>query len=169
MTGIGEPIPPAPPLAAGASFGRRALALCIDLAALAFLNTIFLSHLGGLLFSGAPRTLWTMLLLSSTLAGAALLVPPLLGLAYFTVFSACGGQTIGKLLLGIRVVEREGGALSWGRAFLRAVGQLASALPLGAGFLWALIDREGRAWHDHLAMSRVVVVEKSLDKEAAFQ
>lgn len=169
MTGTEEPIPPAPPLAAGASFGRRVVALCIDLFALAFLNAAFLSQFGGSLFRGSPHDLLSILLLSATLVGTAIIIPPLLGLAYCTIFSACGGQTIGKLLLGIKVVAREGGALSWGRSFLRAVGQLASALPLGAGFLWALVDREGRAWHDHLAMSRVVEVEKSLDKEPAFQ
>lgn len=169
MTTTAEMVPQVLP-AAGARFGPRAVALLLDLAALALLNGAFVSLLGGALASEAPRTLWTMLLLSGTLLGTALLVPPLIGLAYFTIFHACGGQTIGKLLLGLRVVDAaDGGALPWGRAFLRAVGQLVSALPLAAGFLWVLVDPARRAWHDSLAGSRVAVVEKSLDKEPSIQ
>ena len=163
-----EQTPPAA-VTAGARFWPRAVALLIDMAALALLNGAFVTLLGGSLFSGAPHNLWTMLALSGTMLGTALLVPPVAGLAYFTIFHACGGQTIGKLILGLRVDAVEGGPLPWGRAFLRAVGLLVSALPLGAGFLWVLVDRERRAWHDYLAMSRVVVVEKTLDKEPAFQ
>lgn len=155
--------------AAGAGFLPRAMALGIDLAALVFLNSAFVSLLGGTLFRGAPGNVWTFVTLSGTLLAVALFVPPVMGLAYFTIFHACGGQTIGKLILGLRVEDVNGGPLPWGRAFLRTVGQLASALPLAAGFLWVLVDRERRAWHDHLAFSRVAVVEKSLDKETAFQ
>lgn len=163
-----EQTPPAA-VAAGARFLPRAVALLIDVAALALLNGAFVTLLGGSLFSGSPHTLWTILALSGTMLGAALLAPPVVGLAYFTIFHACGGQTIGKLILRLRVDAVEGGPLPWGRSFLRAVGQLASALPLGAGFLWVLVDRERRAWHDYLALSRVVAVEKTLDKEPAFQ
>ncbi|MEW6594464.1 MAG: RDD family protein [Thermodesulfobacteriota bacterium] len=169
MTETMEQNAPAPPAAAGAGFSPRAMALLIDLAALAFLNGAFVSLCGGSLFAGPPQNLWTMLLLSGTLLGVGLILPPVVGLAYCTVFHACGGQTIGKLLLGLRVEDMAGGPLPWGRAFLRAVGQFGSALPLAAGFLWVLVDPQRRAWHDHLALSRVAVVEKSLDKEPAFQ
>jgi uncharacterized RDD family membrane protein YckC len=155
-----EPAPPAA-VPAGARFWPRAVALLVDLAALALLNGAFVALLGGSLFSKAPHNLRTMLTLSGTMLGVALIVPPVVGLAYFTIFHACGGQTIGKLILRLRVDAVEGGLLPWGRAFPRAVGQLASALPLAAGFLWVLVDRERRAWHDYLAMSRVVAVEKT--------
>lgn len=157
------------PIVLGAGFLSRAMALFIDLAALALLNGALVSLLGGSLFGEAPSNLWAMLVLSGSLLGVALVVPPVMGLAYFTIFHACGGQTIGKLLLGLQVNDLAGGPLPWGRSFLRAVGQFGSALPLAAGFLWVLVDRERRAWHDYLAMSRVAVVEKSLDKEPAIQ
>ncbi|HSR35636.1 MAG TPA: RDD family protein [Desulfurivibrionaceae bacterium] len=169
MTETMEQNAPAPPTVAGASFSPRAMALLIDLAALAFLNSAFVSLLGGTLFRNAPGNLWTLVTLSGALLAVALLVPPVVGLAYCTIFHACGGQTIGKLLLGLRVEDAAGGPLPWDRAFLRAVGQFGSALPLAAGFLWVLVDRERRAWHDYLALSRVAVVEKSLDKEPAIQ
>lgn len=169
MTTMENIMPPPALPAAGGGFVPRLLALLLDLAALALLNGAFFALLGGTMVSGAAHSLWALLVLSGTLLGAGLLLPPLLGLAYFTIFHACGGQTIGKLLLGLRVEDVAGGPLPWGRSFLRTVGQFTSALPLGAGFLWVLVDPSRRAWHDYLALSRVVVVEKFLDKEPAFQ
>lgn len=169
MTTMEQSIPPAAIDVAGASFAARLLALLIDLVVVALLNGAFMALLGGTLANAIGEGLWPLLVLSGSLLGAGLLLPPLFGLAYFTIFHACGGQTIGKLLLGLRVVGIDGEELSWGRSFLRAVGQFGSLLPLAAGFLWALVDRDRRAWHDYLAGSRVVAVEKSLDKEPAFQ
>ncbi|OGR00422.1 MAG: hypothetical protein A2511_10445 [Deltaproteobacteria bacterium RIFOXYD12_FULL_50_9] len=80
----------------------------------------------------------------------------LLAMAYFTVFHAISGQTIGKLCLGLRVVSQEGERLSVGAAFLRWVGYIVSGLPLAAGFLWVVVDDKGLAWHDRLAGSAVV-------------
>jgi uncharacterized RDD family membrane protein YckC len=44
-----------------------------------------------------------------------------LGLAYFVVIEATDGVTLGKRLLGHRVVRLDGTRLGWGRAFLRNV------------------------------------------------
>ena len=160
---------PAMAVPAGAPFLRRVLALLIDLMAINLLAGSGLALLGGD-FALLARAGWVHLLIASgTFLGACWLLPPLLALAYFVIFAACGGQTIGKLVCRLQVIDTAGGPLPWGRAFLRAVGLLLSALPLGAGFLWALVDPERRAWHDHLALTRVVAVEKSLDNEAAFQ
>lgn len=75
---------------------------------------------------------------------------------YFTLLHSWGGQTIGKIFMGIRVESSQGEDLSVGVSFLRLVGYLLSALPLGAGFLWAVLDRDHAAWHDKLADSKVV-------------
>jgi uncharacterized RDD family membrane protein YckC len=37
---------------------------------------------------------------------------------------------------------------------------LLSWLPLGLGYFWILFDREGRAWHDRLSRTRVVLLPK---------
>jgi uncharacterized RDD family membrane protein YckC len=37
---------------------------------------------------------------------------------------------------------------------------LLSWLPLGLGFLWMLVDSQGRAWHDRLSGTRVVELPK---------
>ena len=83
-------------------------------------------------------------------------VLPVVATVYYVGFWAATGQTPGKWLLGLRVVAKSGGRLPFGRAVLRLVGYVVSALPLYAGFLWVLVDSRRRAWHDRLAGSRVI-------------
>jgi uncharacterized RDD family membrane protein YckC len=77
---------------------------------------------------------------------------------YFTLFTAAGGQTIGKMAAGIRVVpmEVESARVPLGHSLMRAAGYAVSALPVGLGFLPALVGEEKRAVHDRLADTRVV-------------
>lgn len=79
--------------------------------------------------------------------------------SYVTGFTAAGGQSIGKMAAGIKVVPSDGDAWSdrvpFGQAVLRAASYLVSALPAGLGFLPALLG-EKRALHDRLAHTRVV-------------
>jgi uncharacterized RDD family membrane protein YckC len=80
----------------------------------------------------------------------------LLNGGYFIAFTAVGGQSIGKMALGIRVVSQEENAVPIGRATVRTLAYLISALPLGAGFLPGVISGDGLALHDRLAHTRVV-------------
>ena len=77
---------------------------------------------------------------------------------YLTLFTAAGGQTIGKMATGIRVVSMDPDLVRvpLGRAILRAVAYFVSALPAGLGFLPALVGADRRAIHDRLADTRVV-------------
>jgi uncharacterized RDD family membrane protein YckC len=79
----------------------------------------------------------------------------LLNGGYFIAFTAVGGQSIGKMALGIKVISQEDHAVPIGRATLRTLAYLVSALPLGAGFLLAIFG-ERLALHDRLAHTRVV-------------
>jgi uncharacterized RDD family membrane protein YckC len=82
---------------------------------------------------------------------------------YFVLFTAAGGQTVGKMATRIRVVAAPAGGgdgiprVSFGTALVRAVASLGSVLALGAGFvpIWFSADR--RAFHDRVAETRVVV------------
>jgi uncharacterized RDD family membrane protein YckC len=77
--------------------------------------------------------------------------------AYTTVLHAgVGGQTLGKMLVGVSVVDVDGSALSGGAALLRFVGYFASLGTVGLGFVMAGLRRDKRALHDLLAGSRVV-------------
>lgn len=78
---------------------------------------------------------------------------------YCIVFWALRGQTPGKWLLGLRVVAVGGGRVGVGRAVLRFVGYLISALPFYVGFLWVL-GAERRGWHDRIAGTEVVYTRR---------
>lgn len=82
-------------------------------------------------------------------------------LAYYTWFEGGrSGQTPGKRLMAIRVVDLATGAgIGHGRAAVRSVMRLPSALLFGAGYVWMLWDAEGQTWHDKVAGSVVVAVD----------
>lgn len=74
---------------------------------------------------------------------------------YLVSFTA-GGQTLGKMAAGIKVVPAEPSAsLDLGRAFLRELVWLALAVPAGLGFL-TVLSRDHRGVHDRFAGTRVV-------------
>jgi len=89
-----------------AGFWRRLVALAVDLFLLGVAGMI----VGGLLFDALAR-----------MGGYARLPGFALALLYFGLCNSRlrGGQTVGKMLLGIRVVDRAGAPLSVPRAMLR--------------------------------------------------
>lgn len=93
----------------------------------------------------------------------ALPIPPLAGFllllvgGYFVLLTAAGGQTIGKMAAGIRVVPMHSkDRVSLGHSTVRAAGYLVSLLPAGLGLVPALVHADRRALHDRLADTRVV-------------
>ena len=82
----------------------------------------------------------------------------LLKLGYFSTFTAVGGQTIGKMAAGIRVVTNDNRSLDPTSAVRRTLAGFVSYLTLGIGFLPALFSADRRALHDRLAHTRVVTL-----------
>lgn len=76
--------------------------------------------------------------------------------AYAVVSWRRGGQTLGMRPWRLRVVGPDGGNAST-RALVRryAAGTL-SLLAAGAGFWWALFDRDRLTWHDRVSGTRLV-------------
>ena len=64
--------------------------------------------------------------------------------------------TPGKMLLGIRIVTREGQRVTYLRAFARYWAELVSQLTCYVGYIIAGFDDEKRALHDHMCNTRVV-------------
>ena len=85
---------------------------------------------------------------------------------YLAAFTAAGGQTIGKMALGLKVVGHADTPVSGGLAVVRAAGCLVSIASFGLGFVPALLAEGGRAVEDRLADTRVVRVS-GLTREAA--
>ena len=68
------------------------------------------------------------------------------------------GQTIGKQLLGLKIISVDNKRISIRQAIVRYIGYWISAMPLFAGYWWVLLDDDRRAWHDHLSKTCVIYV-----------
>ena len=136
---------PAPPRPAG--FWRRGVALLLDY----IFITVMVALAGGLV-----TALWGESGRSARVVNAALtafrwFLPPL----YAVLFHWLGGQTMGKIVVGARVVALDGGGLSLSRAIGRALAWVLAALPVGLGLAVAAARRDRRGLHDLLAGTRV--------------
>jgi len=136
----------------GASLARRIFAGIIDVGILGTIGAVVVV----LTLRIAELTLaeWHILPVAPMLAFLLLLCG-----GYFILFTAAGGQTIGKMTAGIRVVnaaEHAPARVSFGTAFIRTVTCLGSVLALGGGFLPVLFSADRRAFHDRVADTRVV-------------
>ncbi len=76
--------------------------------------------------------------------------------SYFSVFTALGGQTVGKMATGIRVVGEDDRDIEPTRAVQRTLAALASVATVGLGFAPVLLGGDRRALHDRVAGTRVV-------------
>jgi uncharacterized RDD family membrane protein YckC len=83
-----------------------------------------------------------------------------LNTVYYSFFHYASGQTPGKRILGIRVVNLGTlDYLSGGQSVWRYLASTLNWLICGVGFLVAAFNPEKRALHDYLAGTRVVYSE----------
>jgi uncharacterized RDD family membrane protein YckC len=76
---------------------------------------------------------------------------------YFVLLTGIFGQTPGKFVAGIVVVDREGRTPGVGVAIPREmIGKFVSIIALGIGLLWILYDPSRQGWHDKIAGTYVV-------------
>ncbi|KVW98940.1 RDD family protein [Thiobacillus denitrificans] len=78
--------------------------------------------------------------------------------AYFSAFWLRSGQTLAMKTWRIRLVDQNGGRISFKQALLRFCLALFGLLLAGIGFWWALIDRDRQFLHDRVAGTRLVRV-----------
>lgn len=123
-----------------ANFGRRFVAYLIDV--------ILIGVIGGILVA-----------IFGTGVGYGLDI--LIGIAYFAYLEGGPkGQTLGKMALGIRVIDfSSGGPIGYGRGVVRYLARILSALVIFLGYLWMLWDKEKQTWHDKIAKTVVVPVQ----------
>jgi len=133
----GKPGPSGP----RASFGERLIAYLID----QILVTI-------------PAVVIAALLGMEIRTGSSGLVGTILGLAYYIYLEGSpSGQTVGKKVMNIRVVDMNtGGKIDYGRAAIRYLARILSGIVCLLGYLWMLWDREKQTWHDKLSTTVVV-------------
>jgi uncharacterized RDD family membrane protein YckC len=153
---VTDPAPASIPEIHWGGFFRRVCAFVLDVVVIVALSVImfFMCYVGykvGLAAHGRALT-WersTPFLVLFTWGWISLAT------AYFVIFHGIEGKTIGKWLLGLRVVGAERSTVTYRRAFLRWLGLVGFA-PVLLGFLWILWSREKRGWHDFLARTWVI-------------
>jgi len=88
----------------------------------------------------------------------------ILFLAYFALMTKIVGQTVGKMILGIKVVRQDGEKLTWGTILFREViGRFISKL-LTIPYLLVIFMPRKEALHDLFA-DTYVVHEQAFEKE----
>jgi uncharacterized RDD family membrane protein YckC len=138
-------------------FFRRCLALPIDeaIVGVAWLLGALWLLIVYELTAREPVALVTLALL----VGASFWLGILLSGVYFIGFVGACGQTPAKMLLGMRVVRRDGARVGYGRALLRWVGYGLVFGTLGLGWIVAALNAERRGLHDWIAGTRVIRLE----------
>ncbi|MBV9242673.1 MAG: RDD family protein [Acidobacteria bacterium] len=134
--------------ALSAPFPLRCAALIIDYMVLLLMPVVWLVLARFLSDTGVPdaigKTIWT-------LAGLLFVVDCILLPIIFR------GQSLGKMLVGIRIVKRDGTRAHALKIILRDVlGYFLTALTFGLGFLVAAVNPSGRALHDYVAGTIVI-------------
>jgi uncharacterized RDD family membrane protein YckC len=130
-----------------AGFWIRAVALVLDVAVFALVRHSFEVAAGrvwGLTVEDSMSLRVTTGIFALLFAGL-----------YVTLLHAATGQTIGKMLVGARVVRQDGAGVSVGASLLRSFAYALSLLPLGLGYLMAGLRHDKRALHDLIAGTRV--------------
>lgn len=151
--GPGLPARPAP-------HGRRLVALLVDGVVIVALAVAIFLIAGAAVAGGTDRTVVLAILLGFFgYIVAALLYAPV-------AMALLGGRTLGKYVVGLRVVGEDGVPVGFGRAFFRevlvkgVVLAIASGITGGLAFLadalWPFVDDRNRALHDLVSGTRVV-------------
>ena len=167
-----------------AGFTSRAVAIIVDYAIITLVTAIAVGALS--LFFSISSVARFIDWLNSVLPGIinvfdALTSPPfgaiffvVFQFLYFIFFFSTTGQTVGKAIMGLRVVTTDGKRMGVKRSFIRTLCYTLSLAPLGLGFLWVLGEDRRKAWHDKFARTYVLYVwdaryEENFLRNAVYQ
>jgi uncharacterized RDD family membrane protein YckC len=84
--------------------------------------------------------------------------------AAFPYYGVCwvrGGQTLGMRTWRMRLVQVDGSPVRAWQAVVRYLVALVSISTFGLGFLWVVLERRQRSWHDLASGTRLVVVTRA--------
>ncbi|WP_233278180.1 RDD family protein [Myxococcus stipitatus] len=147
-----------------ASLWRRLLSFSIDTAAIGGVAALYITLASSVTGVKSPEAglsgldgfvAWLRALHTVLLPGFFLVL--LLALVYCAVAAFLwNGRTLGRLLLGLRLVDTHGLAPAPGRAIVRAMLSSVSFVLFLGGFWMALFDRRGQTLHDKLTSTFVV-------------
>ena len=85
------------------------------------------------------------------------LVTSLMEFLYFGLFESSRRRaTLGRIALGLQITDVHGNRIGLGRALLRRLARILSAITFGIGFLVSLLSKRRQTLHDLLARTLVV-------------
>jgi uncharacterized RDD family membrane protein YckC len=149
-----------------AGFWKRFVAIIIDSILVSVVETILLIPIlamsgitifRAITFDESPSEIvgMVMALLAAYLGW--MLMTVVVSWLYFALMESSGrGATVGKLALGIRVVDMSGNRISFGRATARYFAKILSALIFMIGYLMAAFTDRKQALHDTIAGCLVI-------------
>lgn len=141
-----------------ASIGRRFVAILIDGLVLGACYLVLFLVLMAVLFT-ATATPWGGRQMAIAFQMAVMLVGAVVSVVYEGLMLQHGGQTVGKMALSIKVVTPQGGEISpgqaWGRALVRVLFNVLSYLSI-IDYLPAFFSTDKKCIHDMAAGTRVV-------------
>jgi uncharacterized RDD family membrane protein YckC len=93
------------------------------------------------------------------------LIALLSAMVFFCAFWLNKGQTLGMQAWRIKLVNFAGEAPKLRQVILRCLAALLSAGCFGLGYLWCLVDRNNRYWHDYLSGTELILLPKTEKKK----
>lgn len=66
------------------------------------------------------------------------------------------GMTIGKKIMGIKVIQTNGQPIDAKTAAVRYIGYMISGFVFAIGFIWVAFDKNKQGWHDKIANTYVI-------------
>ncbi len=86
-------------------------------------------------------------------------IATLINIGYYVGFLVLNQQTIGKMVLKIKVVREDGQKITFFNAFMReVVGRFVCGITIGIGYLAVLWDGKKQGFHDKIALTYVVKI-----------
>ena len=76
------------------------------------------------------------------------------------------GQTLGMRAWRTCVTGTDGKRITYRQASVRFFLALLSWAPIGLGYLWSVVDSQGRTWHDIGSGTRLVVLPKGRSRKS---
>jgi len=104
-------------------------------------------------------------LLNSEISNTGWLITVLIALTDFVILPLIVGQSVGKMLTGLRVVKSDGSPATLKNLCLRhLIGYPLTILTAGVGFFLSVFSSRGRALHDFIAGTVVIYGKREVVK-----
>ena len=117
---------------------------------------VFVLLTGYLIILGVPAGLLNLLFILIVKVNSLMYLTGIAVVVITIYYEGIKGGSPGKLLLGLRVQNKNGRLIGFGGALLRYIGKILSTLILGIGFLMIAWDKNKQGLHDKIASTYVV-------------